>query len=123
VILVDASVWNDHFRRGNPIIRELLDRRLVLGHPFVRGEVSLGSMADRADVLDMLDSLPQANQADHLEVATMIEKRQWFSTGIGYVDAHLLASLILTPASNLWTSDAALRRLAGQLGRTFSAAG
>ena len=122
MILVDASIWSHHFRNADRAMQALLNQRLVLGHPFVRGEVSLGSIADRAETLERLDALPQANQADDREVVTMIERRGWFASGIGYVDAHLLASLILTPGANLWTSDMALHRIALQLGRAFTAA-
>jgi hypothetical protein len=48
VILVDTSVWVDHFRDGNPRLTELLKNQGVLIHPFVVGELSLGLLKNRA---------------------------------------------------------------------------
>jgi predicted nucleic acid-binding protein len=36
VILVDTTVWVDHFRAGDKRLTELLDGGTVLMHPFVR---------------------------------------------------------------------------------------
>ncbi len=122
MILVDASVWVDHFKSKSAELDTLLQRRMVLGHPYIRGEVGLGSIRNRALVLEMLESLPQSTVADHEEVVTMVERRNWHSRGIGYVDAHLLASSIIMPGMRLWTRDASLRALAAESNIAFTAA-
>ena len=115
MILVDTSVWVDHFRRSDAGLVALLDRASVLAHPFVIGELACGSIAQRAQVIDLLQMLPQATVAQAEEILTFIERRRLHALGIGYVDAHLLASVALTAGSRLWTRDkrllAAARRL------------
>jgi predicted nucleic acid-binding protein len=39
-----------------------------------------------------------------------------FGLGIGWIDAHLLASAQLTPSTLLWTRDRRLRRAAETIG-------
>lgn len=101
MILVGTSVWVDHLRVGDAGLAELLERSLVLGHPWVAGELRLGRIRQRADVLDLLAGLPRAVVASPDEMARMIERHRLFGLGIGYVDAQLLASTKLTPDARL----------------------
>lgn len=119
MILADTSVWADHLRSPIPEFVELLNYRRILGHVCVRGELSLGSLAARADRLRLLDELPQAGIVDHAHVFDMIEHRGWWSRGIGYVDAQLLASTLIMPSTKLWSRDKALAKLANECGVGF----
>jgi predicted nucleic acid-binding protein len=110
VILVDTSVWVDHFRRANPVLAGLLDNDDVLTHPLIIGELAVGNLNPRTAVLHALQHLPQAHCAYDQEVLRLIEQDRLFGLGIGYIDAHLLASVRLTPGTSLWTHD---KRLAG----------
>ena len=112
MILVDTSIWIDHFRAADPQLVTLLNKGEVLAHPFVIGEVALGSVAKRADVLRLLDNLPKAISASHDEVMIFIARQRLANTGVGYVDAHLLASAALTPSAALWSRDKTLRAAA-----------
>ncbi len=85
-------------------------------HPFVVAELALGSLRDRADVLVMLDFLPQARVALLNEVRAMVEARRLHGLGVGFVDAHLLASVFLNPSTLLWTRDKPFRRVAERFG-------
>jgi len=114
--LVDASVWIDHFRNGSGELAEALDRGEVLTHPFVIGEIALGSVRQRQVVLTELGRLPTAAVARTEEVLRLIEAQRLWSAGIGYVDAHLLASVLLTPGSLLWSRDKRLMSAAVSLG-------
>ena len=58
MILVDTSVWVDHLRKGDPQLADLLERAVVVMHPFVLGELACGSLADRAAILELLRNLP-----------------------------------------------------------------
>ena len=116
MILVDTSVWIDHLRRGDPRLSALLNTQKVLTHPFVAGELALGSLRQRAIVLGALRDLPQAATANADEVLAFIESRALAGQGIGYVDVHLLASVALTPGILLWTRDKHLRAVAERLG-------
>src|ERR1700750_3241797 len=96
MILVDSSVWIDHFRRGDPTLSQHLDQRKILSHPFVIGELALGSLRQRDLILDALRGLPQALVARDEEVHIFIDEHKLFGIGIGYIDAHLLAGTLLT---------------------------
>lgn len=116
MILVDTSVWIDHFRAADPQLVALLSSDSVLAHPFVIGEIALGSVAKRTEVLRHLNNLPVAITATHDEAMIFIDRHKLASTGVGYVDAHLLASAALTHGGALWTRDKTLRASALRCG-------
>jgi predicted nucleic acid-binding protein len=115
VILVDTSIWIDHLRTGDARLVGLLERSEVLTHSMVVGELALGSIAPREVLLDSLESLPHATEASPAEVRHLVESRQLYGRGIGLVDAHLLASVLLTPRARLWTRDRRLGTIAREL--------
>ena len=115
MILVDTSVWVDHLRTADDPLTSLLQDGRVLMHPFVIGEIALGTLRRRDSVLMDLQRLPQATVAADREVLIFIDRHQLAGRGIGYVDAHLLAAAKLTRAW-LWTRDNRLRHAADQLG-------
>lgn len=117
MILVDTSVWIDYFRAGNPALEELLNQSRVLMHPFVLGELALGNFR-RREILNVLRVLPQAVVATDSEVLGLIEERTLFGLGIGYVDAHLFASIRLTPGASLLTRDNRLATASERLSLT-----
>ena len=116
MILADSSVWIDHLRASDPTLVEALRARRVVTHPFVIGELALGSLRDRSAVIAALSDLRRVRTARGDEVLAMIDNLQLFGKGIGYVDAHLLASARLTPGTQLWTRDRRLGEVAVQLG-------
>ena len=85
-------------------------------HPFVIGEIALGQLRQRVSILMSLRELPQALVAEDAEVLILIQKAALFGLGIGYVDAHLLASVRLTSDIRLWTRDKRLLAAANKLG-------
>lgn len=107
MVLVDTSVWVDHFQKGNRKLTALLLDDLVLVHPFVMGELSLGHLKDRREILALLQRLPEASIASHQEVLEFSENHRLQGKGVGWVDVHLLASCALSNAK-LWTRDKAL---------------
>jgi predicted nucleic acid-binding protein len=115
VILVDTSVWVDHLRSGDSVLIALLESGQVAGHPFVVGELAMGNLRQRKVVLEAMRELPQMAVASDEEVLHFVEERALFGRGIGYVDAHLLASLHLTPGTQLWTRDQRLHDIARQM--------
>ncbi len=116
MILVDTSVWIDHFRAADPQLVALLTRNEALAHPFVIGEVALGSVAKRVEILRYLNNLPVTGVATHDEVMTFIDRHNLASTGLGYVDVHLLAAAALTHGASLWSRDKTLRGAAARCG-------
>lgn len=115
MILVDSSVWADQFRSGDVRLTGLLEHQRVLMHPLVAGEIAMGSLSQRAAKLGWLDGLPQAEPASNEEVRRLVERAKLYSRGIGFIDAHLLASAILSDA-RLWTRDRRLHAAAEELG-------
>lgn len=113
MLLVDTSVWIDHFRKGDEALAEALENDAVIMHPHVLGELALGDLKDRSVVLSLLRNLPEAVVATDDEVQSMIEEQSMFGRGIGYIDAHLLAAVRLTPETRLWTRDKRLGAVAG----------
>jgi predicted nucleic acid-binding protein len=116
VILIDTSVWVDHFRASNSILGGLLEKGAALTHPFVIGELALGNLRQRGFILRMLSRLPGAIVATDAEVLRFIDYNSLFGRGVGYVDIHLLAAVRLTAGSQLWTFDKRLKDVAVQLG-------
>ncbi len=115
MILADTSVWIDHLRKGDAVLDGLLNNGQVLTHPFVIGELALGVLRQRKIVMNALQNLPQATIATNDEVLGMIDSWGLHGDGIGYVDAHLLAAVGLTPGTVLWTHDKRLRTTAERL--------
>lgn len=114
MILVDTSIWIDHFRRKDHPLADLLSRGNVLMHPFIRGELALGNLKSRAEILQLLADLPQATMAEESELLQIIESRQLMGLGIGLVDAHLIASALLE-ACSIYTRDKRLLAVANKL--------
>lgn len=119
MILVDTSVWIDHLRRADPTMRRLLEKDEVLSHLLVIGEIAVGSFKRRDRILRELDLLPLATQAGHDDALRFISHNKLFGLGIGYIDAHLLASVRLTPGATLWTRDKRLAKVAESLNLAF----
>lgn len=113
--LVDTSVWSDHLRRHDPKLAQLLDAGSVLAHPFVIGEIACGVFPQRTLTIELLNSLPIAPLLAQAEVLGFIERHSLAGTGVGFVDAHLLASARVARAT-LWTRDRRLAAAAARLG-------
>jgi predicted nucleic acid-binding protein len=112
VILADTAIWIAHFRADEPEMRAQLSRGNIAMHPFIVAELALGSLRDRERTLGMLERLPQVRVAQLSEVRRMIEVHSLYSKGIGLTDAHLIASALITPFTQLWTRDRRLRSIA-----------
>ena len=114
MILLDTSVWVDHFHRGNSLVVKVLESGQVAVHSFVIGELACGNLKARARVVDLLQALPRLAMATDDEVLYFIERHKLMGRGIGYVDAHLLAASAIG-GSLLWTRDKRLRAIATEL--------
>lgn len=115
MILVDTSVWVDHFRTGEPELVSALEEESVLTHPFVIGELACGNLRNRGEVLELIGRLPKPPIATDAEALELIDRHALNSKGVGYIDVHLLASTLLTSNAQLWTKDRRLASIASQL--------
>lgn len=116
MILADTSIWIDHFRSFDPELQLVIENDILLCHPAIIGELALGSLRDRREVLSFLTAQRSVTVASHEEVMGMIERHHLFNIGIGYTDAHLLASTLIDSCAHLWTRDKRLRAAAEKAG-------
>lgn len=116
-VLIDTSVWIDHFRKGNDALVDLIELDRALTHPMIILEIACGTLpAPRVQTLNNLALLQTCNQASFGEVMELIEHEKLYGLGCGVVDMALLASTLITPGTELWTLDKRLADLAWRFG-------
>ena len=115
MILVDTSIWIDHFRRKNTQLVSLLHAGHVHCHQFVIGELACGQLRQRSDILYYLSNLPHATTVRHEEALELVEQRRLHGSGLGWIDVHLLAAAVID-GLRLWTADKALVDAAKKVG-------
>ena len=115
MILADTTIWIDHLNHGDPELQRRLYGDEILMHPFIAGELALGPLPDRKKTILYLDSLPRMRVAQQSEVRHMIEAHTLHNQGIGMIDAHLIAAVLLNSGTHLWTRDGKLRKIAARL--------
>lgn len=118
MILADTSIWIRHFRSANHILSEELMRSQVSTHQFIIGELACGNLPNRKQTLQYFSNLPQAPTCLDKEVMFLIERHDLMGKGIGYIDAHLLASAMVSN-HKLWTADKRLQEIAHSFNATF----
>ena len=94
MVLVDTSIWIDHFRNDNAHLRALLLHGIVAIHPFIVGELACGNLKNRDEIISLMITMPQAKRLSDQAVLSFINNNQLYGKGIGWVDAHLLASAV-----------------------------
>lgn len=116
-VLVDTSVWVDHFRRRNAALVTLLNRDQIRIHPMIIGELACGTPpSPRTQTLGDLALLPPVQVASLSETLGFIERESLYGLGCGLVDMMLLASTRMTPGITLWTLDKRLADVAVRFG-------
>lgn len=121
IVLVDTSVWIRFLTNREPYAAELdslLGRDEVSGHDFVYGELLIGDKGGRRQLLTDYEHMHQAPVVPHGDVVVFVRERQLHGRGIGWIDAHLLASA-LVGRLRFWTIDPALEMLAKDLGINY----
>lgn len=119
-VLVDTSVWLRFLAGREPFasqLGDLLDRQEVIAHQLVHGELLVGESGrsrSRSALLKSYDKLPYAASVAHSEVVELVIARDMRGEGIGWIDAHLVASALVSKVQ-LWTADANLRIVAERL--------
>jgi len=115
MVLVDTSVWIDHFRTSNDELVHLLNAGSVVCHPLIIGELACGRLQNRQEIFSLLHALPRAAMITHREVLFFIEQHSIMGKGIGIVDIHILASAKYMGIP-VHTQDRRLASVAGELG-------
>ena len=122
IVLVDTSVWIRFLSNQAPYATELdhlLSRNEVSGHGFIYGELFIGDRGGRKQLLASYERMHQAPTVSHGEVVVFVRERRLHGRGIGWIDAHLLASA-LVGRLKLWTADPRLAVLANEIGIAYS---
>ena len=122
IVLVDTSVWIRFLSNQTPYASELdhlLSRNEVSGHGFVFGELLIGDKGGRKQLLASYERMHQAPTVSHGEVVVFVRERRLYGRGVGWIDAHLLASA-LVGRLKLWTADPRLVVLANELSIAYS---
>jgi len=119
VVLVDTSVWIDHFRRTSDRFVSLLEMDEVAIHPFVLGELACGNLTNRKEIVALLHALPYATKVEDDELLLFLERHALMGRGVGLIDVHLLASCHLD-GCHLWTRDKRLGTIASEMAIEFS---
>ena len=109
MILADTSVWIENFRRPLKLLLTLAQQRKLLMHPLIIGELAMGSLPRRSEVLRELARMNRSRIATHREVLVLVEEHQLWGRGLGFIDASLLASVVISSEAKLWTLDRRLR--------------
>ena len=123
MIVVDTSIWIDFLRGRAAELERLLPAPAVLCYPMIVGELACGNLPDRAFAPRRLRNLPRARVVEDAVLLDFIEQRRLFDRGIGFVDAHLLASTLVDDARRLWTRDRRLHAIASELGVAYDPPG
>lgn len=121
IVLVDTSVWIRFLSNRSPYSAELdalLSRDEVSGHDFVFGELLIGDRGGRRQLLADYERMHHAPVVPHEDVVEFVHDRRLHGRGVGWIDAHLLASA-LVGRLRLWTTDPRLATLAKELGINF----
>ena len=122
MILADTSVWIDHLRSGLPKLVELLEANRVVTHASIIGELACGNLANRNELLSLWQSLTTLPEVSHQEALYFIEEHQLMGKGVGYIDIHLMAAVVLDGGTRIWTNDKRLAMVAGQMGLAWDGA-
>lgn len=115
MILVNTSVWADHFRRSIPVLERAFAAGSISTHPFIIGELACGTLTNRIRTLSDRNHLPAVFRASDEEVLNLIEGHALMGRSVGLVDVHLLAAVLLTPETLLWTHDKRLSMVTDEL--------
>jgi predicted nucleic acid-binding protein len=105
VILVDTSIWIDHFHASEPSLIALLRDDQVGCHRAVIEELALGSIQQRDRVLALLESLQGFPVLTHAEVMALVDGRHLWGRGLSAAEVQLLGSVMLVGGAGLWTRD------------------
>ena len=119
MVLVDTSVWIDHFRKASRKLASLLEAEAVAIHPFALGELACGNLGNRKEVIALLHALPDTTKVEDDELLLFIDRHRLMGRGIGLIDVHILASCCVDSCL-LWTRDKRLQVVAKEMNIEFS---
>ena len=114
MILVDTSVWIDHWRKNVPQLVAMLNGSQVLIHPLIVGELAVGQLKNRSVTMKLLQALPQIDSPGFHECLAFLEWHKLYGAGLSWNDVQLLTAAKLARAT-LWSFDKPLINVARKL--------
>lgn len=118
MVLVDTSVWINHFRKGDKKLESLLMEGKAAVHEFIIGELACGNFKNYDEILGLINNLHRSKKITIEEYLLFIRRNKLNGKGMGFVDIHLLASSKLS-GYPLFTHDKKLSAAAKDLKLTF----
>lgn len=120
-VLVDTSIWIRFLSNRAPFaaqLDQLLADDRVVGHECVYGELLVGDRGGRETLLSAYALMEQVPAVPHSDVVAFVRARKFHGRGVGWIDAHLLASALVARVP-LWTADGPLGAIADELGIAY----
>jgi predicted nucleic acid-binding protein len=118
-VLVDTSVWFQHFRDPDAVLLDLLARNAVVVHTIVIGEIAVGGVRNRDVILADLHALPGVIEYAPKYCLRYLESKRLYGLGIGWCDLQLLVSADHC-AIPIWTFDTRMAVQAAALGLAWT---
>jgi hypothetical protein len=87
----------------------------VIIHPLVLGEICCGNLKNRTEVLTFLRALESEPVTDAFAL-DQLEQLPLYGCGLGFVDVHIIVSLLGNGTVELWARDKSLASAAKKLG-------
>ena len=122
-VLADTNIWVGFFREGNAVLEDLLESGFLSIHQLVIGELAMGCLPERRRTLRDFGALPKTRRASWLEAFTLLEENELWGKGLQWNDLEILASVILSPGTLLWTRDRRLAEAAARMKVSFAPEG
>lgn len=114
-ILADTNIWCHYFRYGEPTLTSLIEYDFLAIHPLVIGELSMGTLPKRQQTIKDLHAFPRLRPTSYKEIHVLLEEHTLWGKGHQWNDLAILASVLTTPGTLLWTKDKRLAETANIL--------
>ena len=118
-VLLDTSVRVGHLKQRSERFVALLEAGMIVCHPYVVVEVACGTPPGCRAIIAMLAELEGTPVATPGELLELLERRNLYGRGRGFVDMSLLASALLGDQIRVWTLDKRLESVATELSRAY----
>jgi len=118
LVLVDTSVWVQHFRTSLADLTSMVRRGELVTHSVVIGELAVGNMRQRTQTLADLRALTRLTEASPEYTLDLIERQALFGLGLSWGDVQLLAACEAHKLQ-LWTLDRRLHVAAQAMSFAF----
>jgi predicted nucleic acid-binding protein len=119
-VLADTNVWCGFFRVGVPALSSLIEYDFLVIHPLVIGELSVGNLPSRTQTLEDLHAFPMVRPASDSEAHVLLKENKLWGKGLHWNDLLILASVVASPGTLLWTEDKRLQLAAGKFSAAYT---